>query len=857
MEDGAIISATTGCADRGILTTMATPPSVIGPYRVLRLLGEGGMGAVYEGVHQTIERRVAIKLLHPEYAHNRETTERFLNEARAVNRIGHPGIVQVTDHGLLPDGSAYIVMELLSGETLAHRIASVHGKMPVGEVLSLGVQIASALAAAHEKGIVHRDVKPQNIMMVSDPQMPTGERIKLLDFGLAKVSREGAGGLLKTSSNAVLGTPLYMSPEQCAGAGKVDARTDVYSLGCVMYEMLSGSPVFRAEGAGQVLGMHMFKEPEPLRHRVSGLPPQVARLVHKLLTKERNHRPSMDRVVNEIEKLSRQFPPSASAPAHGTMGDRNVDGAVLQNSTLGDGVAQASAPFRQRFIMVGILGLMGLIAGSVGSVALIKKRPKPQSLAATAEKAVTPARVEPVASSRTTPGPMIQIPGNSAIKSFWLDAMEVTVNSYQDCVTAGLCAASGPEKYCNAARAGRGSHPINCVSYQDAKTFCAWTHKRLPSESEWELAAGGTEHRTYPWGSDSPDSQLCWNRNEQQGTCPVGSFVAGSTPEGARDLAGNVWEWVTNHCPGGHEVNSEPCHEAEESAIARGGAWVEQKPEMVRVASREATLGSNTRWGTVGFRCASDSAALSAAPDDGETQRLAGTPFRPKLIKLPPLPQTSDGKSARILLVAETEVTQGQYKRTMNVNPSEQFVDSEGKSKPCRARGVGDELPVFCVGFIDALRYANTLSRLERLPQCFEEQVSGRWVSVPRCTGYRLPTGPEWEYAARAGTKTKFSGSDALDEVAWWKGNSHGKVHPVRSKRPNPYGLYDMTGNVFEWTVDAGDESPGAGLTPGNRIVRGGSFFMSADDQLIPASVDHPILSISTGVGFRLVRSVE
>ncbi|MFO0578632.1 MAG: serine/threonine-protein kinase [Polyangia bacterium] len=184
----------------------------IGSYRIVRKLGQGGMGEVFEAVHETIERRVAIKLLRPERARNAAAAARFFNEARAVNRIDHPGLVQVSDYGETPEGSIYIVMELLRGETLGQRLAR-RGRLALGEVLLLCRQVASVLVAVHEKGIIHRDLKPDNMMFVPDPDTAGGERVKLLDFGIAKLTLEGDAARVRTSTDMLIGTPVYMSPE--------------------------------------------------------------------------------------------------------------------------------------------------------------------------------------------------------------------------------------------------------------------------------------------------------------------------------------------------------------------------------------------------------------------------------------------------------------------------------------------------------------------------------------------------------------------------------------------------------------------------------------------------------------------
>mgnify|MGYP001011337866 CR=1 FL=1 len=158
----------------------------LGPYRLIRKLSQGGMGAVYEGFHEAVERHVAIKVLRPEFMSNSDFVTRFFNEAKAANRIGHPSIVQIFDCGRLTDGTSYIVMELLDGETVGMRIRRSGGRLPLLGALQVVRQVANALAAAHAKNIVHRDLKPDNIMLVRDPAVPGGERVKLLDFGIAK-----------------------------------------------------------------------------------------------------------------------------------------------------------------------------------------------------------------------------------------------------------------------------------------------------------------------------------------------------------------------------------------------------------------------------------------------------------------------------------------------------------------------------------------------------------------------------------------------------------------------------------------------------------------------------------------------
>ncbi|HEY5948506.1 MAG TPA: serine/threonine-protein kinase [Kofleriaceae bacterium] len=234
--------------------------TIVGSYRITQKVSIGGMGTVYRAEHQLIGRSAAVKVLHPELRSNREVVQRFFNEAKATTQIKHPGIVEIFDFGYLPSGDGYIVMEFLDGMSLAKRI-ELGGKMDEGEAAVLMRSVCSALGAAHAKGIVHRDLKPDNIFLVPDPEAPTGERPKILDFGIAKLNIGLAGPGNATKTGAVMGTPTYMSPEQCKGTGEVDARSDLYSIGCMFYEMVAGRPPFDNMGAGELIGAHLFIEP--------------------------------------------------------------------------------------------------------------------------------------------------------------------------------------------------------------------------------------------------------------------------------------------------------------------------------------------------------------------------------------------------------------------------------------------------------------------------------------------------------------------------------------------------------------------------------------------------------------------
>jgi serine/threonine-protein kinase len=254
----------------------------IGNFKLTRQLGAGGMGVVYAAVHELMGKNAAVKLLLPELSANQEIVGRFFNEAKAATRIQHPGIVDVYDFGYHVSGHAYIVMEFLQGESLT---ALLKKGLPFARVVDIAWQLASALGAAHKRGIVHRDVKPDNIFVLPDPATPTGDRVKVLDFGIAKLTDDD-NIQSKTRTGTVMGTPIYMSPEQCRGAGDIDARSDIYAVGCIMYEMACGQPPFVRNGFGELIAAHMMDEPELLSAKNPSVPAAYEAIVMKTLEKD-------------------------------------------------------------------------------------------------------------------------------------------------------------------------------------------------------------------------------------------------------------------------------------------------------------------------------------------------------------------------------------------------------------------------------------------------------------------------------------------------------------------------------------------------------------------------------------------
>jgi hypothetical protein len=276
--------------------------TTIGNYQITALLGEGGMGKVYVAQHPTLARKSAIKVLHADQARDPVALSRFFNEAKSADSIRHPNIVEIYDYGTLPDGAPYIVMEYLDGETLADRLA--RAPLTLGETLEVVAQTASALGAAHAKEVLHRDLKPDNIFLVDDAAVPGGVRVKIVDFGIAKLQNQLTEVSHRTRTGALIGTPLYMSPEQCLGERDVGPPSDLYSLAVIAYELLCGRPPFEAEAVGGLINMHVNEPVLSPRKLNARLPRALEALLLKALSKmPANRHPNMEALLADLERV--------------------------------------------------------------------------------------------------------------------------------------------------------------------------------------------------------------------------------------------------------------------------------------------------------------------------------------------------------------------------------------------------------------------------------------------------------------------------------------------------------------------------------------------------------------------------
>ncbi|MGK3998947.1 serine/threonine-protein kinase [Sorangium sp. So ce1024] len=308
-------------------------------YGVTAIIGEGGMGAVYEAEHLQIGRLVAVKVMHARETQQREAIARLEHEARIAGRIGHPNICEVYDIGRLPDGSPYLVMERLHGETLAQRIERC-GVVPPGELIDIMLQVLSALVTAHERGIVHRDLKPENIFLSERAGMlPVA---KLLDFGISQASGVDGAAMNLTRTGMVMGTPYYMAPEQARGEVELDHRLDLWAVGVILYEALTGQRPFVAHNYNALLLKILTLWHRPVTELDPSIPPGLSRLVDRALAKEREERFQSAR---EFQEALRRFRNQASAPrrraperlaVQSIVEDRSDDGTMMFARLAGD-----------------------------------------------------------------------------------------------------------------------------------------------------------------------------------------------------------------------------------------------------------------------------------------------------------------------------------------------------------------------------------------------------------------------------------------------------------------------------------------------------------------------------------------
>jgi formylglycine-generating enzyme required for sulfatase activity/tRNA A-37 threonylcarbamoyl transferase component Bud32 len=504
---------------------------------VERVLGTGGFAAVFRVRDTVLKRDLAVKVLNPDLLASSRTRERFQREAETVAKLSHPNVVQV--HFIGREGDLlYIGMPCIEGGTLADKLAR-DGALPLGESLRVLTEVAGALAHAHKKGIVHRDIKTQNILLDDD-----GDRCLVTDFGIARA--EDASAL--TSTGVVIGTPAYLSPEQISG-DKGDHRVDIYALGVLAYEIVTGRLPFEGTSTTAAM-MKRFEGPPPPPSTVR---PEVPRFLDELIGNCLALEPA-DRFQSADELLA--------AVRAGSTGETEVvrtDGGKAVSSP-------ARAPARRALPWIGAaMGVLALLVAFAVRSRWTVRSPAAPAIA-DSSLALIGAGQYVIGSDN---GPVESRPAHRVrLGAFRIAVHEVTNREF---VSVASAAGLSVPPHAGAAPAAQ---PVTGIPWPLAAAYCAkrYPNGRLPTEEEWEAAARGRTGRATPWDNATPGFHANLAEGARHGPMPVGSYATGATPEKVYDLIGNVWEWTSSRYrayPGG----SLPASPTGEYWVIRGGAY--------------------------------------------------------------------------------------------------------------------------------------------------------------------------------------------------------------------------------------------------------------------------------------------
>jgi eukaryotic-like serine/threonine-protein kinase len=551
-------------------------------YEVLQWIGGGGMAQVFLLRHRTHGALFAVKVLSEQLAADPAVVARFTEEARTAATLGgHPNIAEIFDIGE-GGGLHYLIMPYVEGEDVSSYLKR-HGRLASGEALEIVDQIANALVWAADRNVVHRDLKPSNVRIDR-----TGRAI-VLDFGIAKAG-DVPSALTRTGES--LGTPYYMSPEQIKGE-TCDPRSDLYSLGVIFFELLSGKKPFTGDSLRAIEAAHVMKPPPPLSSLVPDLHPGLERIVNKLLEKDRANRyPSARDLLTDLRVVSQSIPAARLQPQ---IERPNLTAEPIP-VVVPVSVPQPTVNTKSRsWLMPAILGTVVLIAAGAYFAMKIKTA-LPQTLdGKNGRMFLVPAgKFIFGADDPESPNKRQELD----LPAFYVDATEVSNAQYQRFVSA-----TGNKSPHSVTYEKEPDFPVTEVTFENAKSFCEWAGRRLPTEQEWEKAARGTQGNIYPWGNQPLPSP--------QKLVAVNEYPDRQSPFRALNMSGNVFEWTDSSFP----VTAREIEDMKKlpgrADVARnwynikGGSFLLKDERFFRVYMRRG-WPVNQASPLIGFRCVKD-----------------------------------------------------------------------------------------------------------------------------------------------------------------------------------------------------------------------------------------------------------
>jgi len=817
----------------------------LGHYDMLQVLGNGSFGIVFRAFDDQLQRVVAIKVMSPQIATLSPARKRFLREARSAAAVRHENVVHIYEVGEQP--FPYLVMELIPGQTLQQKLDR-SGPLEVPEVLRIGRQIAEGLAAAHASGLIHRDIKPANILLEGGSQ-----KVKITDFGLARAADDAS----ISQSGIIAGTPMFMAPEQALGH-PIDQRADLFSLGSVLYQMVSGRPPFRAPSTLAVLKRVAEEPPRPIREIIADTPDWLCDIITKLHAKNPADRFASAQVVINLlaecesgtagrRSSSDGIRIDATVARLGISEKRHIDKA---NNRQGDVRSIGRWIVAASFLLLIAVGLAatefaGLthflfstqgtrVADESGSVVAPASTessiegPEPNDLSTF--KNIIGMEFVIVPKGKSWLGGSKDVPGDHQVEihdDFYLAKYEVTQEEWTKLMGQNPSHFSRTGDGMGAVKdisdAGLKRFPVEQTSWDDCQAFIerlnnlekdsGWVY-RLPTSTEWEYACRGgpmsdKAASAFDFYVAKPTNELLPEQanfdKQLMRTCAVGSYAPNTL--GLYDMHGNVAEWNDDAA-------------GESGRALRGGAW-RDVPSICKM-SFMGGMGTQGRTLVVGFRLArvpSTPSALRELARRPKPKAAFTNTIGMEFAKVPKGKSWFTDREVEMpadFYLGMYEVTQEEWVKVMGGNPSWFARTAEGHEA---VRGISDSdlkrFPVERVSYLDCQAFLTKLNSTEH---------ETGWT-------YRLPFEAEWEYACRGGPNVSRQDTNFLfyfgkptNTVSRGQANfkdarALNRTAEVGQSEPNSLGIFDMHGNVWEWFQDSsvGVDGPG-------RAIRGGGW---------------------------------